>query len=66
MKEVFRSSDAGRVGLYQSILADAGIGPFVRHSSIGQTRACGLTAQRPKNPAVILNGAFGGFATKAE
>lgn len=37
MKEVFRSSDAGRVGLYQSILADAGIGTFVRNSSTQQT-----------------------------
>ena len=42
MKEVFRSSDAGRVGLYQSILADAGIGPFVRHSSTQQTPVAGL------------------------
>ena len=39
MKEVFRSSDAGRVGLYQSILEDAGIGTFVRNSSTQRTRA---------------------------
>ena len=37
MKEVFRSSDAGRVGLYQSILADAGIGTFVRNGSTQQS-----------------------------
>ena len=42
MKEVFRSSDAGRVGLYQSILADAGIGTFVRNSSTQQTPVAGL------------------------
>ena len=37
MKEVFRSSDAGRVGLYQSILEDAGLGTFVRNDSAQQT-----------------------------
>jgi len=42
VKEIFRSSDAGRVGLYQSILEDAGIGTFVRNSSTQQTPVAGV------------------------
>ena len=33
MKEVYRSNDTGMLGLYQSILDDAGIAHFVRNES---------------------------------
>jgi Putative prokaryotic signal transducing protein len=37
MKEVFRSSDAGRVALYQSFIEDAGICSFVRNACTQQS-----------------------------
>ena len=42
MREVFRSSSAGRVGLYQSMLEDAGIRTFVRNASTQQSLVAGL------------------------
>ena len=42
MKEVFRNADSARVGLYQSILEDAGIETFVYNLSTLQLPAAGL------------------------
>ena len=48
MKEVFRSPNAGRIGLYQSILDDAGIPHFVRNATTQQTIVGGvMTALLP-------------------
>ena len=42
MKEVFRNADSGLVGLYQSILDDAGIVTFVQNAGTQQSLVGGL------------------------
>jgi Putative prokaryotic signal transducing protein len=42
MKEVFRNADSALVGLYQSILEDAGIPTFVHNTSTQQMPVAGL------------------------
>jgi len=42
MKEVFSSADSGIVGLYQTLLEQAGIATFVRNSGTQQSVVAGL------------------------
>lgn len=42
MKEVFRNADSALVGLYQSILTDAGIPSFVQNANTQQSLVAGL------------------------
>jgi hypothetical protein len=42
MKEVFRNADSARVGLYQSILNDAGIETFIYNTGTQQSLVGGL------------------------
>ena len=42
MKEVFRNADSGLVGLYQSILENAGIQTFIGNTSTQQSLVAGL------------------------
>jgi hypothetical protein len=44
MKEVFRNADSGLVGLYRSMLEDAGILTFVRNDSTQQAVIRGIAA----------------------
>jgi len=44
MKEVFRHSDAGLVGVYQTLLESAGIQTFVRNADTQQTLVGSLFA----------------------